>query len=111
MLRRSPRRLYASRHRCHHAPHVARDGRGCVDARRHPPRGGVTRPTEASRVIPLFGRKVLPPRRVLPDLTDQDLEKMGVVLGDRRKILRAITGLVDGEKAAAQRTAAPLEAT
>ena len=27
---------------------------------------------------------------VLPDLTDQDLEKIGVVLGDRRKILRAI---------------------
>jgi class 3 adenylate cyclase/tetratricopeptide (TPR) repeat protein len=27
---------------------------------------------------------------VLPDLTDQDLEKMGVLLGDRRKMLRAI---------------------
>ena len=27
---------------------------------------------------------------VLPDLTDQDLEKLGVLLGDRRKILRAI---------------------
>ena len=27
---------------------------------------------------------------VLPDLTDHDLEKLGVVLGDRRKILRAI---------------------
>jgi class 3 adenylate cyclase len=27
---------------------------------------------------------------VLPDLTDQDLEKLGVVLGDRRKMLRAI---------------------
>jgi hypothetical protein len=26
--------------RCHHAPHLARDGRGCVDARRHQPRGG-----------------------------------------------------------------------
>jgi SAM domain (Sterile alpha motif) len=24
---------------------------------------------------------------ILPDLTDQDLEKLGVVLGDRRKIL------------------------
>ena len=36
---------------------------------------------------------------VLPDLTDQDLEKMGVVLGDRRKILRAIAGLDDAEKA------------
>jgi hypothetical protein len=30
---------------------------------------------------------------VLPDLTDQDLEKMGVVLGDRRKMLRAIREL------------------
>jgi SAM domain (Sterile alpha motif) len=27
---------------------------------------------------------------VLPDVTDQDLEKLGVVLGDRRKTLRAI---------------------
>jgi hypothetical protein len=27
---------------------------------------------------------------VLPDLTDRDLEKMGVSLGDRRKMLRAI---------------------
>src|ERR1700751_5959750 len=30
---------------------------------------------------------------VLPDLTDQDLEKMGVLLGDRRKMLRAIRDL------------------
>jgi class 3 adenylate cyclase len=30
---------------------------------------------------------------VLPDLTDRDLEKLGVVLGDRRKILRAIANL------------------
>jgi class 3 adenylate cyclase len=30
---------------------------------------------------------------VLPDLTDQDLEKLGVLLGDRRKILRAIRDL------------------
>lgn len=30
---------------------------------------------------------------VLPDLTDYDLEKLGVVLGDRRKILRAIRAL------------------
>jgi class 3 adenylate cyclase/predicted ATPase len=30
---------------------------------------------------------------VLPDLTDQDLEKLGVVLGDRRKILRAIAAM------------------
>jgi SAM domain (Sterile alpha motif) len=27
---------------------------------------------------------------VLPDLTDQDLEKLGVLLGHRRKLLRAI---------------------
>jgi predicted ATPase/class 3 adenylate cyclase len=30
---------------------------------------------------------------ILPDLTDQDLEKLGVILGDRRKILRAIREL------------------
>jgi hypothetical protein len=30
---------------------------------------------------------------VLPELTDQDLEKLGVVLGDRRKMLRAIASL------------------
>jgi class 3 adenylate cyclase len=30
---------------------------------------------------------------VLPDLTDQDLEKIGVVLGHRRKMLRAIADL------------------
>jgi hypothetical protein len=47
---------------------------------------------------------------VLPDLTDQDLEKMGVVLGDRRKILRAIAGLDDAEKAA-QKSGASVEAT
>jgi hypothetical protein len=27
---------------------------------------------------------------VLPDLTDQDLEKLGVLLGHRRKLLRSI---------------------
>jgi class 3 adenylate cyclase len=32
---------------------------------------------------------------VLPDLTDRDLEKLGVVLGDRRKMLRAIGELGD----------------
>ena len=30
---------------------------------------------------------------VLPDLTDQDLEKLGVLLGDRRKMIRAIREL------------------
>ena len=42
---------------------------------------------------------------VLSDLSDQDLEKMGVVLGDRRKILRAIAAISDSGKAA-QQTAA-----
>ncbi len=32
---------------------------------------------------------------VLPDLTDNDLKDLGVVLGDRRKILRAIAELGD----------------
>src|SRR5436189_3915093 len=30
---------------------------------------------------------------VLPDLTEQDLKELGIVLGDRRKILRAIARL------------------
>src|SRR6516162_4313312 len=37
---------------------------------------------------------------VLPDLTDQDLKDLGVVLGDRRKILRAIAGLKSAEAVA-----------
>src|ERR1700730_14898613 len=43
---------------------------------------------------------------VLPDLTDQDLEKMGVVLGDRRKILRAISLIPSEAPAVPQATAA-----
>ena len=36
---------------------------------------------------------------ILPDLTDQDLEKIGVVsLGHRRLLLRAITDLPSGAK-------------
>jgi hypothetical protein len=38
---------------------------------------------------------------VLPDLTDQDLEKLGVVLGGRRKMLRAIAKLDNAPAAAA----------
>ena len=38
---------------------------------------------------------------VLPDLTDQDLEKLGVLLGHRRKLLRAIGNLQGIEKGAA----------
>ena len=37
---------------------------------------------------------------VLRDLTDQDLEKLGVLLGDRRRLLRAIAALDDGSAAA-----------
>src|SRR5262249_10263016 len=37
---------------------------------------------------------------VLSDLTDQDLKDLGVVLGDRRKILRAIAALGDAPAAA-----------
>ena len=39
---------------------------------------------------------------VLPDLTDQDLEKLGVVLGDRRKMLRAIRELSGAALASSQ---------
>jgi hypothetical protein len=36
---------------------------------------------------------------VLPDLTEQDLKDIGVLLGHRRKILRAIAGLDGSSKA------------
>ena len=36
---------------------------------------------------------------VLPDLTDQDLEKIGVLLGHRRKILKAIAAFNSGPAA------------
>jgi class 3 adenylate cyclase/tetratricopeptide (TPR) repeat protein len=39
---------------------------------------------------------------VLPDLTDQDLEKLGVLLGDRRKLLRAIRNLAQPVSPSAQ---------
>ena len=35
---------------------------------------------------------------VLPDLTDQDLKEIGVSLGHRRQLLRAIAELTGGEK-------------
>ena len=35
---------------------------------------------------------------ILPDLTDQDLKDLGMVLGDRRKMLRAIANLEATEK-------------
>ena len=38
---------------------------------------------------------------VLPDLTDQDLEKLGVLLGHRRRLLRAIANFQNTEKGAA----------
>ena len=48
---------------------------------------------------------------VLPDLTDQDLEKLGVLLGHRRKMLRAIANLEAAEKSApAIAVAAPASA-
>src|SRR5580704_10281529 len=48
---------------------------------------------------------------VLPDLTDQDLEKLGVVLGDRRKMLRAIANLDNAPPAAAPASAQPIAVT
>jgi class 3 adenylate cyclase len=39
---------------------------------------------------------------VLPDLTNQDLKDLGIVLGDRRKILRAISELAGGVPATSQ---------
>jgi len=49
---------------------------------------------------------------VLPDLTDQDLKDLGVLLGHRRKLLRAIADLKDVEKSergVAVAAAAPAE--
>ena len=45
---------------------------------------------------------------VLPDLTDHDLEKLGVVLGDRRKILRAIRELGEASEMAQPRVGTEL---
>ena len=44
---------------------------------------------------------------VLSDLTDQDLEKLGVLLGHRRKLLRAIANLEGIEKGAPAVPVAP----
>src|SRR6476646_10291616 len=44
---------------------------------------------------------------ILPDLTDQDLKDLGVVLGDRRRILRAIAALAGTPPAAPQLPSAP----
>src|SRR5689334_2996852 len=44
---------------------------------------------------------------VLPDLTDQDLKDLGVVLGDRRKLLRAIAELVQATSDTMQSAATP----
>jgi class 3 adenylate cyclase len=46
---------------------------------------------------------------VLPELTDLDLEKIGVALGDRRKILRAIRELAGSAPAAQQPVLATLK--
>src|SRR3984893_17909404 len=46
---------------------------------------------------------------VLPDLTDHDLEKLGVLLGDRRKMLRAIRELA-GDTAVTSHAPAVAEA-
>jgi class 3 adenylate cyclase len=49
---------------------------------------------------------------VLPELTDQDLEKLGVVLGHRRKMLRAIRELqsITGSATGEPPTSAPVAA-
>jgi class 3 adenylate cyclase len=45
---------------------------------------------------------------VLPDLTDQDLEKLGILLGHRRKLLRAIANLETTAKAVPGAVGAPV---
>ena len=44
---------------------------------------------------------------VLPDLTDQDLKEIGVLLGHRRKLLRAIVDLNRVEDEAAKSISSP----
>src|SRR5580704_3808543 len=48
---------------------------------------------------------------VLSDLTDADLEKLGVTLGHRKRLLRAIAGLGATEPAAKPAIPAPLPST
>ena len=38
---------------------------------------------------------------ILPELTDQDLEKLGIPLGNRKRLLKAIADLDFNERAAA----------
>jgi SAM domain (Sterile alpha motif) len=45
---------------------------------------------------------------VLPDLTDQDLKDLGIVLGDRSKMLRAIANLDNAPPTAAAASAQPM---
>jgi class 3 adenylate cyclase len=47
---------------------------------------------------------------VLPDVTDQDLEKLGVLLGHRRKLLRAIANLETSAKTAPDGSTVPASA-
>ena len=44
---------------------------------------------------------------VLPEVTDQDLEKLGVLLGHRRKLLRAIANLETSAKTAPDASTVP----
>jgi len=44
---------------------------------------------------------------VLPDVTDQDLEKLGVLLGHRRKLLRAIADLETSAETAPDASTVP----
>jgi SAM (Sterile alpha motif) domain-containing protein len=48
---------------------------------------------------------------VLPDLTEGDLEKLGVTLGDRKRLLKAMAGLGATEPAAKPTSPAPLSSS
>ena len=47
---------------------------------------------------------------VLPELTDADLEKLGVLLGHRKRLLKAIATLQAGEAAPAAFAKSPVQA-
>ena len=48
---------------------------------------------------------------VLPDLTDEDLEKLGVSMGHRKKLLRAIEALTIADSVTVDEIAVPATAT
>jgi hypothetical protein len=83
---------------------------------RFPPSPRLRRTRRLRRTEPLLRRYEADFREnaidadILRDLTDQDLEKLGVVLGDRRRLLRAIA-VLDDAPSPAKLASGPLPVT